>query len=783
MDTASANDTIDLRGIFRKLLANWWMFLITITLAVAAGMAHIKTTPKVYEVNAVMLMSERGRNVFGSNPNDEFLKGSAFFRNNSDIEDQLAVLTSVNNMTKALRRLDLGISYYERKNFMTTELFEYPPFFVKLDTVSVQVHGVPIHVEVDREAGTYRVRAKAKYARLYNVQKQVELEAYYTDYEVDQTARIGEPFVAEGLSFSIEFPADRAYGPNMDHFFVINSLDGLVGYFRGKTSAVPLSDESSIVVISTYGQVVEKERMFLDKLLETYIDAEAYRRQQKGLSTIRFIDDQIGMVADSLRQREGELESFRGSSGGMISAATSSDALLQERSRLEDERSLLQRRRQYCASILDKVRSSSDLRNVPAPSSSGIDDPVLNNLVLEITRLSADLAAQNVSTGPRTNPALITMERKMRNLTGSLAQTAESLVEQADISLLEVNRRLGRLSYEFQQLPRDERKLVNIERKFKLTDDLFKYLMEKRAEAGIAIASDQMDKYVIDSARQAAGKPVKPNRRVVLGGAMLIGLLLPMGFIMVRDFFNDTVSDLDQLLRLSPIPVLATIPTSKRKRVLPEEPKSRLAEAFRTARINLQYLNVHSGRQVIGFTSSTSGEGKTFCAVNLATVIALSGKRTLILDADMRRPRLAETMNVQEGQGLSTWLIGECTLDDMIRRSDVTGLDLITAGPIPPNPLELVELDRMEELFKELRSRYDNIIVDASPMGLVSEYVILMRHVDITLYLVRQRYTRRGALRLVNEMFNDKKVRSINLLLNDVKQDGNSGYGYGYYTK
>ena len=782
MSGTAANETIDLRAIFKKLLAKWWLFGITITLALAAGVAYIKTTPKTYHVQAVVLMSERGRNMFGGS-NEEFLKGSALLRNNSDIEDQVAVLTSVNNMTKALMSLDFGISYYERKNFMTRELFEYPPFYVKLDSVAVQVHGVPIHVEVDRDKGTYRVKAKAPYARLYNVQKQMELEAFYTDYEIDKEVKIGESFSDEGLSFSIEFPEDRVYGSNMDHYFIINSLDGLVASYRARTGASPISDESSIVVINCAGEVVEKEKQFLNRLLKTYLDSELYRRSQKGLRTIDFIDKQIGEVSDSLRQVETTMESFRGASGGMMSAATTSDALFQERSRLEDERSLLQRRRQYCASILDKVRSSSDLRNVPAPSSSGIDDPVLNNLVLEITKLSAELAVQNLSTGPRTNPALIAMERRMKNLTNSLAQTAESLVEQADISLMEVNRRLGRLGYELNQLPENERKLRNIDRRFKLTESLHNYLMEKRAEAGIAIASDQLDKYVVDDARMSTTIPVKPDKKVILGGAFMIGLLLPMGFILIRDFFNDTVTDIDQLNRLSPIAVLASIPGTKRKRVLPEEPKSMLAEAFRTARINLQYLNVNSGRQVIGFTSSTSGEGKTFCAVNLATVIALSGKRTLLLDADMRRPRLAETMGVAEGQGLSTYLIGECTLEEAIRRSDVQGLDMITAGPIPPNPLELVELERMDQLFKELRGRYDHIIVDASPLGLVSEYVILLRHVDITLYLVRQGTTKRGALRFINEMYNEKQLRSINLLLNDVKQGNGYASGYGYYTK
>ena len=781
MSEITTNETIDLKAILRKLLAKWWLFGITIGLAVAAGVAYIKTTPKVYEVQAVILMSERGRNTFGQS--EEFLKGSSLLRNTSDIEDQVAVLTSVNNMTKALKRLDFGISYFETRNFMTRELYEYPPFYVTLDTVAVQVHGVPVHVQVDREKGTYRVKAKSDYARLYNVQKQTELEEFIPEYEIDQEARIGEPFSAQGLSFSIEFPEDRKYGKDRDHYFVINSLDGLVSSCRARTGAAPISDESSIVLVGISGEVPEKERLFLNKLLETYIEGELYRRQQKGIKTINFIDGQIGVVSDSLRSVESTMESFRDASGGLIKVSTTSDALFQERSRLEDERSALQRRRQYCAAILDKVRNSSDLRNVPAPSSSGIDDPVLNNLVIEITRLSADLAAQNVTTGPRTNPAVITMERKLRNLTSSLAQTAESLVEQADINLVEVNRRLSRISYEFNQLPENERKLGNIERKFKLSESLYNYLMEKRAEAGIAIASDQLDKYVVDEARVSATTPVKPDKKVILGGAILIGLLVPIGFILVRDFFNDTIVDLDQLKRLSPVPVLATIPSTKRKRILPEEPKSMLAEAFRTARINLQYLNVNSARQVIGFTSSTSGEGKTFSAVNLATVIALSGKRTVIVDADMRRPRLAETMGVPEGQGLSTYLIGECTLDDMVRRSDVQGLDLITAGPIPPNPLELVELERMDQLFKTLRERYDHVIVDASPMGLVSEYVILMRHVDITLYLVRQGVTKRGVLRLVNEMYRENKVRSINLLLNDVKQGGQYGNGYGYYTK
>jgi capsular exopolysaccharide synthesis family protein len=220
------------------------------------------------------------------------------------------------------------------------------------------------------------------------------------------------------------------------------------------------------------------------------------------------------------------------------------------------------------------------------------------------------------------------------------------------------------------------------------------------------------------------------------------------------------------------------IPGSKRKRVTLDDPKSLLTESFRTARINLQYLNPDAERRVVGFTSSTSGEGKTFCAVNLASVMALSGKRTIVLDADMRRPKLASTLDLADGPGLSSYLIGEVPLDQLIRRTDIPGLDAITAGPIPPNPLELIESARMTELLGILRGRYDHVVVDASPMGLVSEFKVLVKHLDVTLYVVRQGYTRRGMLRPLTDIVREGKLTHVDIVLNDVKADE----GYGYYT-
>jgi capsular exopolysaccharide synthesis family protein len=204
-----------------------------------------------------------------------------------------------------------------------------------------------------------------------------------------------------------------------------------------------------------------------------------------------------------------------------------------------------------------------------------------------------------------------------------------------------------------------------------------------------------------------------------------------------------------------------------------------LAEGFRTARINLQYINANVDRQLLGITSSISGEGKTFCSVNLATVMALGNKRTLLLDGDMRKPKVHERLGIELGKGLSTYLIGEAGIEEVIRKSDIPGLDVITAGHMPPNPLELFESPRLAELLQQLRSRYDQVVIDASPMGVVSEFKVLAHHLDITLYVVRQGFTRRSMLRSVNELYRTDKLKRVDLLLNDVKVDDSYGYMYG----
>lgn len=772
------NDSIDLKAIVRKVLSKWWLFLVTIALAMGGAVWFLKTTPKTYEVSGVMLMSDTKRNSFGG-ANEEFLKGTAYLSGNSGLEDEVSVLMSFTNMLNTVQQLDFGITYFEEKNFQVHEVYENKPFVVRLDT-GLQLSGLKVRVVPDFAAGTYRVLAKGKYVGMFNAGLQKSSENFVKELDLDKTVPIGTPFRSEHLNFSIEFNKGYVFPKDAKYFFVPASNADVAAYYRAKTSATPQSDESNIVTISTVGEDVKKEKDFINTLMQSYIKSEQEKHNEKGKKTIAFIDDQLDRSSANLQTAEGNLQDVQSSAGNLVgSASDRGAAVFNDLSRLKDDQGKASSKMEYLGELITHM-GTDDGDSPTTISAANVDAPALTNLIDQYNRDVNELATKRLTERRQSAPT-IALARKVQTERNQIIQSAQDARRGAQLELDQITARISQLSYQLDQLPQSSRKVSIATRKYDINANINTYLMEKRYEAEIAVNSDQVDKSIIDPARARDGGAVGPNKKTAVGGALALGILLPLLFILVLDFFNDRITDLEELKHLSSIPVLSTVPSSKQERINLEEDRSVLAEGFRTARINLQYLNPGVARQVVGITSSTSGEGKTFCSVNLATVMALGNKRTLLLDADMRRPKVHERLGLPAGEGLSTYLIGEAGVDAIIKKTNVPGLDVITAGPIPPNPLELFESPRWAELIQQLRQRYDQVVIDASPMGVVSEFKVLVHQLDITLYVVRQGFTRRPMLRPVNELFRSGKIQHIDLLLNDVK--AGDGYGYVYEPK
>jgi len=770
---ANQNDSIDIKAFLRKVLKMWWLFAITLVLAGAGAVWYIKTTPKEYEVSGVMLMSDTKRNSFGSRGED-FIKGASYLSSQAGLDDEISVLTSFTNVLNTVRQLDFGTTYYRERNFLTREVYEDKPFIIRLDT-GLQVTGVLVEVKPDLSEGTYRVLAKGKNVHLFNAGLQQPVDNFLEKLDVDQTVKVGAPFRSPHLNFTIQFDPTYRQDGKERYFFLSASNPDVAARYRMKTLVTPLGDESNIITISTTGEDTKKETDYLNTLMQTYIKGEQDKQNDKGKRTIAFIDDQLNRSMGNLEIAEGNLQNVQSSAGGLVgSAGDRGAAVFNDLSRLKDDQGKARSKLDYLSELITHM--GADDEGVPSTiSAANVGAPSLSNLIDKYNQDVNELATRRLTERQQSAPT-IALARKVQTERNQIIQSAQDARRGAQLELDQITQRVNQLEYQLNQLPQSNRQVTIATRKYELNASINTYLMEKRYEAEIAVNSDQVDKYIIDPARVKDGGPVSPKKSKALGVALAIGLLLPLLFILVRDMFNDRIMDLEELKRLSPIPVLSTVPMSKSERIKSMEDKSVLAEAFRTARINLHYLNSSMDRQLVGITSSTSGEGKTFCAVNLATVMALGSKRTVIVDADMRKPKVHERFGMELGTGLSTYLIGEAGIDQIIRRTDVPGLEVITAGPIPPNPLELFERPALAELFQQLRKRYDQIIVDASPMGVVSEFKILAQQLDLTLYVVRQGTTRRAMLKPVNELYRAEKLKQVDLLFNGVK----AGEGYGY---
>jgi capsular exopolysaccharide synthesis family protein len=339
-------------------------------------------------------------------------------------------------------------------------------------------------------------------------------------------------------------------------------------------------------------------------------------------------------------------------------------------------------------------------------------------------------------------------------------------------------------------MPENERQMARLRTQSTLNDQNYNFLMQKRTEAALMLATNVSDKKIVDRAQLSDSTPESPKGKQLYMFAVLAGLMRPAGFLLLRDRTAQTVQSADELKRVTNAPFLGLIADAGRKIRLArmEMPRSAVTESFRTVRVNLQYVAAGPDRRVIGFTSSTSGEGKTFCCTNLAAELALSGKRTILIETDMRKPTVAGYFGFDSRHaGLSSYLNGECSLAEAIQQPDIPNLTILAAGPIPENALELLEMPRMATLIAELRKSYDYVIVDAPPLGLVSEYYILNQYTDVTIFVVRHRYTQRNMLSQVQDLAQRQTGnQQLYVLLNGVNFSSTYEYRYkresAYYT-
>jgi capsular exopolysaccharide synthesis family protein len=515
--------------------------------------------------------------------------------------------------------------------------------------------------------------------------------------------------------------------------------------------------------------------------MNVYSDQNLERKNHLAITTIAYIEKQLSEISDSLSRTEDNLQNFR-TSNQLIDVPSQTASVTTQYMDLQRQLAELVSRKRYFDTVSDLLKNEN-FSNMMLPASIGISDPLLNGLMTQLITAQAERSTL-IGNNQERNPMVQRLGIQIENLKKSISENISASSTTTSISIDEFNMRIRKIKAEMNRLPITQRQLGNIERKYRLNDAIYNYLLEKHAEAKITQASNLPDDVIIEPAKM--GGLISPNKRRNYMIAFFFGLVVPLGFIWIKNALNNTVQSQDDIEHLTNSPVLGKIMHSryKTKNVMFEFPKSIVAESFRALRTNLDFYVRGGQKKVILITSSLEDEGKSFIALNLAMSYAQLGRRTILLDFDLRKPKSYFKDGEESREGISSYMIDKVNLENLIIKSPHEKLDYVLSGILPPNPVELLALDKTEKLLAKLKIDYDIIVLDTTPLGQVTDAYLLIDHSEIKIIVTRYGQTIKKIFSFVMKDLNQKNIGNTCIVLNDNKNYHDQyGYGYGYYSK
>jgi len=778
---ALEEQSIDLKKWLNLFLRNWMFFILCIIIALAGAMIFIMYTSPIYELSTNILVNNE------NNPLDKAqLFSTAFYNDPYQLENEKGVLSAKSVTRRSVQQLNFNVAYYVKHRFNKVELFNNTPFTVEIDTSLLQPVGVFFTVKFLHDT-LIMIQADGEGVTLYDFVKN-QTRGSIPVFHFTDTVKFGEITGNSFCRFTLLPGFEYLAGQNLQktYYFQFCSLQQLVSTFR--QFKIENERSSSILQLTFRYSNPEKAAVFLNRLTSEYLRRGVERDNKIALATIRFIDDQLTEIVDSLQISGERLQDFRASKKVLdIGFQTEKAYSKLEGLEAEKARSLVKKR--YFNYLISNLQSKSDANELIAPTTLEINDPVLNSLIMELAELYGERAELSFNS-IKGNPYLNSLELKINDTRRKLLDAARNVLEATDISIEDIDTQIRNTEQTLDHLPRAQQQLLSIERKFKLNDELYTYLLTRRSEMEIFKASNIPVNEILDIAEPEDARLVSPNIKLNLVVALMLGLFFPGALLYLRESLNTKIRSREDIQKVTKHPVIGHVVDSKYTEfpAALKEPNSVLTESYRTLRTNLQFVIDESKSNAILVTSAIQGEGKSFTTLNLASVYAFYGKRTIMIDFDLRKSKISDNLGLLNNKGLSNFLSHNCQLDEIIIKDDRINFDLILSGPVPPNPSELVSSTLSADLLATLKQRYDIIIIDSPPLGIVSDAMLIYPNCNIILLVVRYNFTSSEVLEALMTDLNTREIKKINIILNDISVSRSRygygyGYGYGYLAK
>lgn len=752
-------DADKLLSILNKSL--WWVITFLVV-ASAGAYTYLRYTRPVYQSFSIIKLDVKQQ---ASGLLGRMYAGSAEDMTVSNLSGEIEFIQSNLTYNRVIDKIDINVTYNQKGSFMYSEMYKTSPFKLDYTIKNYAFYDVPVEV-IFLDEKHFRLRYKISGIEYM---REFEFDKYYENNDIK--------FRISKTSF---YTSDVV---NFEYFFTINSRGKLLGYLASNTMAHVLNSSANTIRIffSDYHPV--KARDIVAMIDSVYLEQTLERKNKVNEQTLNFLNQQLDTTAIKLVMSEQEVENFiqrnrvidiKDQVSNMVAHM---ELLTKEKLQLEIQLSLLN-------DLRSTIMKNQDLRKI-IPSLKYIDDAELSNLAKLLAELQNEKELMAYTAREGTLAAKL-RENKLVNLRTDLIKVIDETQRFLKKNIELLKREVNQYESRFLAIPTQDKELTRIKRFYELNEKFYLLLIEKKAEFSIAKAGTVPEFQILTTAMVSA-VPVLPQKGNVYLAWIAVAFIAGVSLVTVRYFLQDAIVTQKELEKSTLAAVLGVIPVYIKERlkvatlVVDKNPKSSISEALRSIRTNIEFIiPQNDNKRIISVTSTIAGEGKTFIAINLGGILALSNQKVIMLDMDMRKPKLHLAFELDNSKGMSTVLSGRHNFEDCINRTHLDNIDVITAGPVPPNPSELIMRPIFKELLKKLHETYDTIIIDCPPVGLVTDGILVMQHVDLPIYVVRSEYSKKIYIRNINKLVRINGFKNLSVILNGLDNFKTYGYGYGY---
>ncbi len=753
-------DSNIIKQVIYKYMPYWPLFVISVGISLAITYINLRAQIPTYVATAKVLLKDPNK----GGGDSKVLDALNIFSEKKIVDNEIVALQSKDMMAEVVQELGLYAEVFNKGNVQIEELYQEnsPVTFLAIDKEHFNLYGT-YFFSIDWNRQTITIDRKKV--------------PFNSVFQINGT--------------SLTFVMNEAYNKNAvgKNFYVVFSPPySVAGRLVSNLKITPYSYSSTILNVNMTTTVPEKAKDVLKYLFIYYNKDAVEDKNEIADKTVNFIDDRLGLVTRQLDSVERNIAAYQARES-VVDLGSQASTYFDKVSELDQQNSEVDLKLEVLQSVQNYVKSRGNNQSV-VPSLNLLSDPMLPSLLDKLNTVQLQIEQLQSVTGEK-NDALISANKTANSIRKDINENLSSIRKNLLTSKQHINSQISESDQLLKQIPEKQRVYLDITRQQAIKNNIYTFLLQKREETAISSASTTPDLKVIET--PSSYGPVTPVAKSFYLTGLIIGLMVAAFIVLIKEFFTKNVlfrSEIENTIKAPFVGELIQVPNNEAI-VIRDGKSSVVAEQFRTIRTNLGFMGFNNQKKVLLVTSTVSGEGKSFVSLNLAISVTLTGKKVAVMEMDLRKPKLSATLNLNKKPGISNYLVGKATIDEICKDTGIAGLTLISAGDTPPNPSELISSDKMYELMTELKSRFDYIIMDTAPVSPVTDAQLLQVHADLNMFVIRHGVTPRNLLSMVQSMNQQKKFKNMCIIFNGIKPRGfniygynlggyGNGYGYGY---